>query len=47
MNCYENFDNILLDCDGVLWDGMTPIEGSVETVAKMKVGTLYMSVNSN
>ncbi|CAL1535743.1 unnamed protein product [Lymnaea stagnalis] len=32
----ETVDNFLFDCDGVLWDGSGPIEGSLETIKKLK-----------
>ncbi|XP_021353023.1 glycerol-3-phosphate phosphatase-like [Mizuhopecten yessoensis] len=32
----SDVDNFVFDCDGVLWDGLTAIEGSPETLKRLK-----------
>ncbi|XP_033752098.1 glycerol-3-phosphate phosphatase-like [Pecten maximus] len=32
----DDVDNFVFDCDGVLWDGLTAIEGSPETLKRLK-----------
>jgi len=45
----DNFDCVLLDCDGVLWRGDEPIEGSTEAVQRMKAAgkRLYFITNAS
>jgi len=45
----DNFDCVLLDCDGVLWRGAQPIEGSIEAVQTMKATgkQLYFVTNAS
>ncbi|XP_005097998.1 glycerol-3-phosphate phosphatase isoform X1 [Aplysia californica] len=44
----ENVDTFLFDCDGVLWDGHGMIEGSLETLLKLKeLGKKVFYVTNN
>ncbi|RUS81930.1 hypothetical protein EGW08_010316, partial [Elysia chlorotica] len=44
----QNVDNFLFDCDGVLWDGNGPINGSLETVLRLKeLGKRVFYVTNN
>ncbi|XP_059157934.1 glycerol-3-phosphate phosphatase-like isoform X2 [Physella acuta] len=44
----NSVDNFLFDCDGVLWDGTGKIEGSLETILKLKeLGKKVFYVTNN
>ncbi|HKZ40421.1 MAG TPA: hypothetical protein VJ044_05625, partial [Candidatus Hodarchaeales archaeon] len=45
----DNFDTIILDCDGVLWEGKKPVEGvkdAIESLIKSGKKIFYVSNNS-
>mmetsp|Transcript_15217 Transcript_15217/g.17233 ORF Transcript_15217/g.17233 Transcript_15217/m.17233 type:complete len:302 (+) Transcript_15217:191-1096(+) len=49
MEIFEKYQNIVLDCDGVLWSGSIPIPGSAKTVLELKQAgknVVYVTNNS-
>ena len=46
---FDSFDTVLTDCDGVLWKGVNPIQGSPEMIhqfRKMGKRVIYVTNNS-
>ena len=45
---FNSFDTVLTDCDGVLWSGNNPINGSVEMIHKFReMGKKVIYVTNN
>ena len=45
---FDSFDTVLTDCDGVLWKGNNPIEGSPEIIHKFReMGKKVIYVTNN
>ena len=45
---FDSFDTVLTDCDGVLWKGNCPIEGSPEMIQKFRqMGKKVIFVTNN
>ena len=45
---FDSFDTVLTDCDGVLWKGNNPIEGSPEMIHKFRqMGKKVIYVTNN